>query len=306
LRLAATLQDASVLETARTKVQGVSGRAKKGLDGLIALIDEARTRDRTPVAPLLEWLAERSGYRQWLAEQDDALEVSRLENLNELLAFAHEFDAREEEGGLRAFLERTALVADQDAFEADGGRVSLMSVHAAKGLEFDCVAISGAEDELFPHARSVDEAGGTEEERRIFYVAMTRARKRLALTHSARRFDWRGDAPRLPSPFLADIPSGLVDRTERIRGYGLRPSAFDQPLFDEVDASPGPDVSGTDFVRDVGGALAPGDRVRHPYFGEGRLADSQGAGPNVRVTIDFDVHGRKQLLLAHARLERIP
>jgi DNA helicase-2/ATP-dependent DNA helicase PcrA len=308
LRLAASARDASLLETARSKVQGVSGRARKGLDALIELIDGARERDRTPVAPLLEWLAERSGYRQWLAEQDDALEVSRLENLNELLAFAHEFDRREEaEGGLSAFIERTALVADQDAYEADGGRVSLMSVHAAKGLEFDCVVISGAEDELFPHARSVDEAGGSEEERRIFYVAMTRARKRLALTHAARRFDWRGDAPRLPSPFLADIPAGVVERTARVRGYGLRPNAFDQPLFDGLE---GLDAAGgaepADLVRDMEGALAPGDRVRHPYFGEGRLADSQGTGPHVRVTIDFEEHGRKQLLLSHARLERIP
>jgi DNA helicase-2/ATP-dependent DNA helicase PcrA len=188
-------------------------------------------------------------------------------------------------------------VADQDALDEDAGRVCLMSVHAAKGLEFPCVLIAGAEDELFPHARSVDDPNGEEEERRLFYVAMTRAMERLAITHTARRFDWRGDAPRLPTPYLQDVPRTLLEHDDRAHTWGSVGSiGYDRPRPPEEFG----------FVREVEADLTVGDRVRHPYFGEGRLADLHGGGADLRVTIDFDDHGRKQLLLSHARLERCP
>ncbi len=198
-----------------------------------------------------------------------------------------------------------------------------MSVHAAKGLEFDCVIISGAEDELFPHARSVGDADGEEEERRLFYVAMTRARERLAVTYASQRYDWRGEGRRYPSPYLHDIPQALIRLDDRRRAWGApRPrglfgdrtvSGFgdgdgDGDGVDGVHDSES-DVSGQDadqsVVREVGAPLGVGERVRHPYFGEGWLADRRGKGGDERVTVDFDHHGRKQLLLIHARLERV-
>lgn len=294
LRRAAIHEDISSFEAARRKMGGVSGRALGGLTKLIGLVDEARALPSAPVAPLLERLAEVSGYNDWLARQDDVVETSRAENIGELIAFAHDWDQREG-GDLRFFLERTALVSDQDAFEDDAGRVSLMSVHAAKGLEFPCVVIVGAEDELFPHARSIEDMEGVEEERRLFYVAMTRAETRLAITHVAIRHAWQSTLPRRPSPYLADIPHRCVEMENRLqRSEPLGSLGFDLPGEDD------PDV-----VCEAGGDFAPGDRVRHPYFGEGWLADRHGRGLGTRVTVDFDGFGRKQLLLTHARLERL-
>ncbi|MHC5009586.1 MAG: ATP-dependent helicase [Planctomycetota bacterium] len=302
LRREAVMQGVSCMEVASGRMSGVSARARKGLKALRGLVDDVRELPRSPVGDILEILAERSGYREWLASQEDDLGRGRAENLEELVAYAREFDRSAPEGDLRAFLERTALMSDQDALDEDSGCVSLMSVHAAKGLEFPCVVIAGAEMDYFPHVRSSEDDEGTEEERRLFYVAMTRAREHLALTHAARRFTYRGEDRRLPSPFLRDVPDVLLERKDRAGWQGgLDPARLDGDVRLTGNAGGGePDV-----VRETDDALGVGDRVHHPYFGAGRLLDRQGRGAGARVTVDFDEFGRKQLLLSHARLERL-
>ena len=299
-------QGVPIAEAAReAATAGVSGKALKGLRELSQLLDRARAQPRRPVAAILALLAEGSGYKAMLETSHDELERSRVENVDELVAFARQLDEREPDVELSTFLERAALVSEQDDVEEDGGRVQLMSAHAAKGLEFPCVVVAGAEDGWFPHVRSVDEPGGIEEERRLFYVAMTRAEDELVLTFSSSRATYRGFERRLPSPFLGDLPPADIEVHDRAPSWGGAWSPGPRPAFSTpVAPPPVPGVEG-EVVREVGSAWTVGDRVQHPYFGEGVLFDVGGRGEDTRVTVDFVGHGRRQLLLRHARLERI-
>ena len=180
LRAFASSQDLSLLEAARRPENGVSGRAKKGLATFVQVIDTLTEAREAPVSKLIDIAARDSGYQAALEEHPDDLERSRVDNVRELIAFAKELERDDPELDLMAFLERTTLVSDQDGLDEESGRVSLMSVHAAKGLEFPCVVVAGAELGLFPHDRSMDDDGGYEEERRLFYVALPRAMERLA------------------------------------------------------------------------------------------------------------------------------
>jgi DNA helicase-2/ATP-dependent DNA helicase PcrA len=309
LRDLATAQGRSVPEAARDALGDLSSRASAGLADLLSLLDEARGRRQRGLGTLLEFLAERSGYRRSLEDADDEIGRGRVENVEELVAFARAFERSEPEATLAAFLERTALVADQDALAEDGGRVVLMSVHAAKGLEFPRVAIVGAEHDYFPHARSADDEAAVEEERRLFYVAMTRARDRLAITHAASRTTYRGQDRRVPSPFLRDVPAAVLEVVDRVGAWDDAPvlpagaSGFFGAFGADLGLSAG--AAAPDVVHDREPSFAIGDRVRHPYFGEGWLKDWRGRGAGARVTVDFEAFGTKQLLLAHARLERI-
>ncbi len=297
VRRAASERGVSCFAALREGVPGLSGRAAKGMREFLAIVDDGRAAADGAVGPLLERLAERSGYRAWLEERDsaDGLGQRRLENVHELIAFAHEFD-QGEASGLGPFLERAALVTDQDAYEDGSGRVTLMSVHAAKGLEFPCVIVAGAEEDLFPHGRSAVDEESLEEERRLFYVAMTRAMERLAVAWAARRMTYRGLEPRRPSPFLADVPEPLRECRARRAAPG---SLFGSGWLGE-------DRGGDEgAVRESDTPFVTGERVVHPYFGEGTLTDVQGRGAEARVTVDFVAHGTKRLLLRHARLERV-
>jgi DNA helicase-2/ATP-dependent DNA helicase PcrA len=291
LRHAAMEAGVPLSEAARRGPPGLSAKARKGLRDLLAVLDEARAGPTAPVGALLEALVERTGYRTFVAEAQEDPALAREENVDELVAFARQHDRSSPEADLGSFLERTALVSDQDAYEGADGRVSLMSAHAAKGLEFPLVVVAGAEHGSFPHSRSTDEAS-LEEERRLFYVAMTRAKERLVLTHAAWRQTWQGLEPRLPSPYLKDVPHAVVERVDRAgpsRGYATTEEG-------EMPA----------LLRETGPSLEVGDRVRHPHFGDGVLRARQGSGGDVRVTVDFDAFGRKQILATYARLEKLP
>ncbi|MDJ0975634.1 MAG: 3'-5' exonuclease [Planctomycetota bacterium] len=307
LRAAASAQGLALLEMARRPDNGVSGRAKKGLAAFVQVIDTLNQDSEAPVSMLIDTAARESGYLAMLEEHPDDLERSRVDNVHELIAFAKELERDDPETDLLAFLERTALVADQDGFDEESGRVSLMSVHAAKGLEFPCVIVAGAELGLFPHDRSLDDDDGLEEERRLFYVALTRAMERLAVSHAARRITYMGSEPRRPSPFLRNVPPEVVEVDDRTGGWsygGGGGSAYgrdDSGFFAESATYDDPG----EVVREAESTLAVGARVRHPHFGEGVLRDASGRGADARVTVDFDAFGRKQMLLRYARLERV-
>ena len=316
LRRAALDKGVSLYEAALDGVPDIRGRAKTGLARFVALIEEWRSKRPASVRAQLESIVRDSGYEEELRGQEDDIERSRLENVQELVAYAGEFDRTDPEAGLEGFIERTSLVADQDAYEEDGGRVNLMSVHAAKGLEFDGVIVSGAELGYFPHSRSLEDDAGVEEERRLFYVAMTRARKKLALAFALQRVTWSGLEPRRPSPFLEDIPGGVlsfVDDDEMPgASYGGGSSLPGRSGYSGSHGGGGAGASyddeppsDTPVVRETGGALASGDRVKHPYFGTGTLESISGSGPDTRVTVDFDSRGRKQMQMRYAKLEKL-
>ncbi len=320
LRAQAAALGLSWREALERGVEGVSGKARTGLLALARVLDEVRRMPRAPVAPLLEALASRSGYLEALAGEGADPDGARSENVRELVAAAHDWDVEQPEGDLAGFLEMCGLVSDQDGLE-EGDRVSLLSTHAAKGLEFRMVAVIGAEQGLFPHIRSMDEDEALEEERRLFYVALTRAMDRLLVTHAAWRFSVGGGGagvePRAPSPFLRDMPAASVAAEDRAGAMGARAwEAASSPRWDDEDGA-------ASRVRDEGDAglasapelpvhtrgsdeLAPGDRVRHAVFGLGRLAAITGHGPALRIVVDFESVGRKTLIPAYARLERLP
>ncbi|HVC70226.1 MAG TPA: UvrD-helicase domain-containing protein [Acidimicrobiales bacterium] len=185
---------------------GVTGRAAAGLAALSALLDELRTEADAGAGPaaLIQAVASRTGYVAELEAQDTLDAAGRLENIAELVGAATEYDSLDE------FLESVALVSDADEIEDDGSRVSLMTLHTAKGLEFPAVFLVGMEDGVFPHLRSLDDPMQLEEERRLAYVGITRARRRLYVTHAWSRTLWGSTSHAIPSRFLSEIPAELV------------------------------------------------------------------------------------------------
>jgi DNA helicase-2/ATP-dependent DNA helicase PcrA len=285
-------------EAASVPDLGLAKRAQRGLDRFLGIVRRAQAMPRAPVAAILVALIEATGYRDMLADSADELERNRVENVDGFVAHAREYDKSEPDGDLQGFLERTALVSDQDGYEGEQGVVSLMSVHAAKGLEFSCVFIGGAEDGYFPHARSQAEIAGEEEERRLFYVAMTRARESLTMTYAARRQTYMGEVRPDVSPYLHDVPADHVVQEDLASSFGA-------PAWSAAEFAAQPQ-GGTDFVREIGAGFAVGERVHHPFFGAGRLHAVGGRGEDTRLTVDFDEVGRKQFLLRYARLEKMP
>ena len=335
LRAHATARGVSVPEAASDRVEGISGKARKGLDHLLSCLVRLRSLPRAPVGPLLAAVATETGYRADLLAKEDDLERSRVENVDELVAAAREADRAQPGLTLRDFLERATLSSEQDGFDEKAGRVSLMTAHAAKGLEFDGVIVVGAEEGWFPHARSSAKPEDVEEERRLFYVAMTRARKRLVLTHAAQRESWNGLERRDPSRFLLAIPNDAVETLDATGLYArdrARREGDPRPRFsaflareglasgqtsevgdDAHDASHTGPVSEADqgspsadavYERAEDAIPRPGERVTHPFFGEGALVSTSGAGASLRVTVDFDAVGTKTILWSYARLSR--
>jgi DNA helicase-2/ATP-dependent DNA helicase PcrA len=308
LRALATERGVSVPEVAHEPVPGASRRARDGLVRFLAVLARLRALPRAPVAPLLRAVLDESGYRDDLLSREDDLERSRVDNVDELVTAAREFDV-EEGGDLRLFLERASLVGEQDGWDEAGGRVSLMTVHAAKGLEFDRVVVVGAEEGLFPHARSLSTPGEVEEERRLFYVALTRARERLVVTMASERSAWRGLELRRPSRFWLDVPDALVDSVDR-GGAWDRARARRERAEEEADPGLGGEATGPPagedavFERGEGDVPAPGERVVHPYFGAGTMVSRSGSGSGLRVVVEFDAWGTKTIAWDYARLER--
>ena len=185
---------------------GVTGRAAKGVAALRKLLDGLRTLAAEGEGPavLVDEVAARTGYRAELEAEDTVEARSRLENIGELAVAAAQYE------DLDSFLESVALVSDADELGGDGSRVSLMTLHTAKGLEFPAVFLIGMEDGIFPHLRALDDPMALEEERRLCYVGITRARTHLYLTHAWRRTQWGSTSPAFPSRFLAELPEDLV------------------------------------------------------------------------------------------------
>jgi DNA helicase-2/ATP-dependent DNA helicase PcrA len=264
----------------------VRGRARTGLAAFHELIARLTPLRDRPASAALQTVIDASEYATWLERSSTGDELDRQANVDELLANAKTYD-RVEGGGLRGFLQDIALVSDADAPEEQGARVSLMTLHTAKGLEFPFVFVAGLEEELLPHARAIEESwggsdAGVEEERRLVYVGMTRAKERLFLTHARVRRHFGAEQFCRPSRFLTELPPELIAGSANTDDQAAE-------LLGEFDPAIGQD-------------LREGDLVMHLHFGRGRIQELLGAGINARATVDFDQHGRKQLLLQYARL----
>jgi DNA helicase II / ATP-dependent DNA helicase PcrA len=276
---------------------------------------------------VLESALARSGYLQALEDSDDPQDETRVENLAELVAVAREFsdeptappsadpaDLRPASPGVPEFLERVALVADSDqipdADEDGGGVVTLMTLHTAKGLEFPVVFLTGMEDGVFPHMRSLGDQTELEEERRIAYVGLTRAQQRLYVSRALVRSAWGAPSHNPASRFLDELPSDVVDwrRTEAEQSSWSR-SVMPQLPTRRTTAGFGSRVAAADAQakgkrREVP-SLAPGDRVTHDSFGMGSVVAVEGAADRAVASIDFGSQGVKRLLLRYAPVEKL-
>ena len=293
-----------LLEAFRAIANEESGRAGTAVRGFVTLLDslEAEVREALP-ADAIARVLDRSGYLRALEAEGTPESEARVENLKELLLGAEDFaaaNAGEESGRspLEQFLDQVALVSDLDSAELRDDRVSLMTVHSAKGLEFPIVYVVGLEEGVLPHQASTKDPRAVEEERRLCYVAMTRAMERLALTwaHERRRYGSRSFGT--PSRFLAEIPAALV---ERLGAPDWEAEARDdRPAYDySYDQSRGSRSGGGSEE----GGVTKGMRVRHPIFGYGSVLEVIGSGPGQALRIRFDRAGVKKIIVRYANLE---
>jgi len=286
--------------------------AVKGFTTLLEGLGEIHADEDAGVAELLEAVLERSGYLDELRNSRDPQDETRLENLAELVSVAREFDESRAETGeaysLEDFLERVSLVADADEIPdeapgADDGVVTLMTLHTAKGLEFPVVFLTGMEDGTFPHQRSLAEPKELEEERRLAYVGITRARERLHLSRAAVRSAFGQPMYQPASRFLDEIPDELLDweRTGPTGSFGGGRRAG-EPAIAMLAARPGIKARGTRPIP----SLKPGDKVTHDSFGLGTVTAVTGEGDRAQAEVDFGADtGVKRLLLRFAPLEKL-
>jgi len=303
------------------KAPMLNTRAEKAIDGFVKLLDDLRERRGDELGDLVEAVLERTGYRAELESSNDPQDLARLDNLNELVSVAHEFsidranaaaletdlDAADDSGdddlaqagALAEFLERVSLVADSDELpDNDTGVVTLMTLHTAKGLEFPVVFVTGWEDGMFPHMRALGDPAELNEERRLAYVGITRARKRLYLSRAKVRSAWGQPMLNPESRFLREIPEELIDwrRTDEA-----------PPPRATVTGRPGPlrqAPAGAGGKR-VLLVLAPGDRVNHDKYGLGRVEEVSGAGESAMSLIDFGSAGRVKLMHNYAPVQKL-
>ncbi|MGW3378563.1 DNA helicase PcrA [Streptomyces albogriseolus] len=298
---------------------GMAARSANAVKRFNTLMEDLRTVVESGAGPatVLEAILERTGYLAELQASTDPQDETRIENLQELAAVALEFEQERgegETGTLADFLEQVALVADSDQIpdEEDGdGVITLMTLHTAKGLEFPVVFLTGMEDGVFPHMRALGQTKELEEERRLAYVGITRARERLYLTRSTMRSAWGQPSYNPPSRFLEEIPATHVE---------WKRTGVSGPVASGAVSGVAASLSSTRSRSSASGAsgfatrrtsekpvvsLAVGDRVTHDQFGLGTVVAVKGTGANAEATIDFGDEKPKRLLLRYAPVEKL-
>jgi ATP-dependent DNA helicase UvrD/PcrA len=287
-------------------------------------------RELSP-AHLIERVLDKSGYLGWVEQEDNLEHTTRAENLRELSNAMAE--ATEQGQTLEDMLDRAALVADSDEYD-ESVAVSLMTLHSAKGLEFDAVFLAGLEEGILPHSRSIDTNAEIEEERRLFYVGMTRAKKSLVLSRAVYRRSYGEDRLRasLPSRFLAEVPADLIEAAEGSQsepgetrryepdpefseGYGYRKTP--RPAYGQTNYGRG-GYGSSSYGRPPAGRSAPGSksgsahsskdplvgtRVRHSKYGIGTIIEVEGEGEERKLTVSFQDYGPKKLVERYANLQ---
>jgi DNA helicase II / ATP-dependent DNA helicase PcrA len=281
-------------------VPGLAARSARAIEGFNDLMAEFRgmVEAGSAVGDVAAAVLERTGYIAELEASTDLQDASRIENVNEMVAVAREFDARFPDGTLNEFLEQVSLVADADEIpegEEHGGMVTLMTLHTAKGLEFPVVFLTGLEENVFPHERSMGDDHELAEERRLAYVGITRAEQRLYLTRAATRTWFGRPGYHKQSRFLTEVPAHLID-------WRRDESAAAPPASERLARRPGVRTLGNRPVP----ALQPGDRVNHDSYGLGTVLSVEGRGDDPEAKIDFgEDYGIKHLLLRYAPIEKL-
>jgi DNA helicase-2/ATP-dependent DNA helicase PcrA len=264
---------------------GLSDRARVSLVRFRRLVEDLREKAQTySPSALIEHLFEATGYAALFEGSEDREDVARRENLQELVSSAREFERRNAEGATVAeYLDTVSLATDTDALGSRGGAVTLSTLHAAKGLEFPAVFIVGLEEGYLPHGESLEDADELEEERRLLYVGMTRARDELTLTLAGRRLVYGRVQGRSPSRFVDEIPAESLEVIAAPRA--ARPTVF-EARSEEAPSHP----------------LKRGRRVRHPRYGYGVILAQEGSGDETRLTVYFDRAGKKKFVARYADL----
>jgi len=304
----------------------IKGGTRKKIADFVKLIASLRedSKAMSPAA-FLRKLVEESGYMEWLKRPGNAAEGddpgARVENVGQLIASASELSAENPNATPRDFLDKVLLVSDVDDLDQTADAITLMTFHAAKGLEFPVVFMTGMEEGIFPHSRTLEGDGASvtaiEEERRLCYVGMTRAREVLYLTYARERATWNSRRPLGPSRFLSEAPA---DALERVRGgnpWDPPANARREPRYDEFDQSPAYDDDAAEPPGRTAsggypmagprsapptpiGAWKRGMRIVHTQFGEGRIEGVEGGGANAKLTVLFERGGVRKLLLRYA------
>jgi DNA helicase II / ATP-dependent DNA helicase PcrA len=300
----------------------LSGAAAPKVQQFYTLLEELRQLAATSsVAELIRELIERTGFvEQYGTSGEDEM---RRQNIQEVITAADDFEERAHDPTLASFLDQTALIADQDTLVDDAGRVVLMTLHTSKGLEFPVVFLSGMEDGMFPHRRAFEDSSELEEERRLCYVGMTRAKDRLFLTSAVRRRIYGTELYNPPSMFLQDIPTDLLslERSSRPVASGRQARApwAHEVVPDQASTQPEAYTPGTvmnrgraptrigkpDTRQQWGGEYRPGTLVRHPEWGMGVVQKQEGEGESLKLTIIFRDVGRKVVAVKYAKLEKV-
>jgi len=284
----------------------LKGAAATKVKAFVDLIDDFQQRaSETPYPQLTAELIEETGYGPQFRMEKTEEARNRMDNLQQLLAGMEEHFAKE--GTLQDYLEQVALITDLDSYDQSLDRVTLMTLHAAKGLEFPLVFMVGMEEDLFPHSRSANGPEELEEERRLCYVGMTRAMEKLYLTHARRRRIFGDYQFNPPSRFLAEIPDHLLAQPassglQKTANHNLA-SLFDQAEPDFSEEDPFLDDDDVRIVPDAEEGLRIGLQVRHIKFGVGAVRRIEGEGDNQKVTVYFHRFGPKKLLVKFAGLE---
>jgi DNA helicase-2/ATP-dependent DNA helicase PcrA len=282
---------------------GVPRAAAARLAEFGRMLERWRAAAGEPVTQSLRAVLADTGYIERLEAEHTVEAEARVENIKEMLSATEHFDATAENPSLHAFLEQVALIADVDTYAAARDRVTLMTLHNSKGLEFPAVVIIGLEEGLFPHERSLRHPEAIEEERRLCYVGFTRARQRLFLVHAQQRRVFGRTQRNEPSRFLAEVPNELL------RLDLPAPVADDEPIVDysysqlplarrAAFRTPRPPVS-------TGDSFAVGQRVFHAEFGAGTIRAVEGSGKRTKLTVRFDHAGFKKLIVAFAALQQL-
>jgi DNA helicase-2/ATP-dependent DNA helicase PcrA len=310
-RIAAAAREAGVSwwEASAGPIAGLPERARQALSRFRAVVEDLREKAATlSPAETIAHALESTGYAALYRESLDREDTTRFENLQELLSAAREFERRDAEGVTVAeYLDTVALATDGDA-RGEGGAVVLSTLHAAKGLEFPSVFVVGLEEGYLPHGESEEDEEELEEERRLLYVGMTRAKDELTLTLAGRRLVYGKVQARTPSRFLEELPTDQLETREVEEP--LRPTIFSRgpsgtgrgpdrwrersPILSNR-AAPEPALPST-------GPLTRGRKVRHPRYGDGVVLAQEGSGEQMRVTVYFERAGRKKFVAKYADL----
>ena len=323
----ATERNVSLWTVIEDDLSFLPARASKAVREFREIVHDLQRAANHPLPEFLDYLLLRTGYRRMLTESRDLQDESRLQNIDELLNSAREFAEMNLGASLADYLDSLTLMSDLDRYESQKG-VTLMTLHAAKGLEFRVVFLTGMEEGILPHSQSLEANEDIEEERRLCYVGMTRARDQLYCVHVLQRMMRGQIREQSASPFLREIPEEV---TEPVR---LARSAMRAPARDswrERPMRPAPSTPSTpssaksvfSFFKDApvqfdpsairtakaepqrGGDLKRGQRVRHEQFGDGTILTMEGSGPDAKLTVYFDRAGSRKFIAKYAKLTRI-